>query len=76
MKDIEGKVFAKTGYIGGVASLSGYVLGPDGQRYAFSILCNDTQKVPNGATAARGLQDAICRTLATNGQRSTTTADP
>ncbi|NLX21864.1 MAG: D-alanyl-D-alanine carboxypeptidase/D-alanyl-D-alanine-endopeptidase [Phycisphaerae bacterium] len=76
MKDIEGKVFGKTGYIGGVASLSGYVLGPDGQRYTFSILCNDTQKIPNGATAARGLQDAICRTLATNGQRATTTADP
>ncbi|NLX13369.1 MAG: D-alanyl-D-alanine carboxypeptidase/D-alanyl-D-alanine-endopeptidase [Phycisphaerales bacterium] len=65
MHDLNGQVYAKTGYIRGASTLSGYVVGPDGQRYAFSVLCNETTKVKDGTSAARRLQDAICKTLAT-----------
>ncbi len=62
---LKGSVFAKTGYIRGVSTLSGYVLGPGQRGYAFSILCNDVDKAEGGTSAARRLQDSICRTLAT-----------
>jgi D-alanyl-D-alanine carboxypeptidase/D-alanyl-D-alanine-endopeptidase (penicillin-binding protein 4) len=39
-KAMQGKVFAKTGYISGVHALSGYVL-TDKRRFAFSMLMND-----------------------------------
>jgi len=64
MKSLAGSVFAKTGSIRGVSALSGYILGPGDRRYAFSVLCNDTDKAKGGSSAARSLQDAICRTLA------------
>jgi D-alanyl-D-alanine carboxypeptidase/D-alanyl-D-alanine-endopeptidase (penicillin-binding protein 4) len=64
MKDLKGHVFAKTGHIDGVSTLSGYVFGPDKRCYAFSILCNDTKRAGKGG-GAHGLQDAICRKLAT-----------
>lgn len=59
MKDLDGKMYGKTGHISGVSTLSGYVFGPGGRRYAFSVLCNNS----NGY--AHPLQDAICRKLAT-----------
>ena len=65
LKDLAGKVFAKTGTISGVSALSGYVDGPDGRRYAFCVLCNDTHKAKGGTSAARRVQDALCRKLAT-----------
>ena len=40
MKDLEGRVHAKTGYIGGVRALSGYVRNDDGRWLAFSIIYN------------------------------------
>ncbi|HUS48288.1 MAG TPA: D-alanyl-D-alanine carboxypeptidase/D-alanyl-D-alanine-endopeptidase, partial [Phycisphaerae bacterium] len=57
-----GRVAAKTGYILGVSTLSGYVLDKEGKCVAaFSILAND---VPAGkAWQAKDLQDAICRAL-------------
>jgi D-alanyl-D-alanine carboxypeptidase/D-alanyl-D-alanine-endopeptidase (penicillin-binding protein 4) len=64
MVPLEGSVFAKTGYIGGVSALSGYVVGPGQRGYAFSVLCNDTGKAKGGTTAARKLQDSICELLA------------
>lgn len=46
--DLKNEVRAKTGYISGVSSLSGYVTSPDGsQRVAFSIIANDK---PNHVT--------------------------
>lgn len=63
MKDLAGRIFAKTGHIGGVSSLSGYALGPQHRRYAFSILCNDTNKAKK--LSAHALQDSVCRLLAT-----------
>ena len=65
MKDLADVLRAKTGHIGGVSTLSGYVIGPGGRRYAFSVLCNDTHKPKGGTGAAHKLQEAVCRTLAT-----------
>lgn len=62
MKSLAGKVFAKTGSIGGVSALSGYVKASPDRIYAFSILCNDTNKARG--MAPHGLQDEICRILA------------
>lgn len=63
MRDLNGKVFAKTGHISGVSTLSGYVEGPDNRRYAFCVLCNNTTQT--AGMSAHALQDAICRKLAT-----------
>ena len=40
LKDLKGKVHAKTGFIGGVRSLSGYVQNDDGHWIVFSIIYN------------------------------------
>jgi D-alanyl-D-alanine carboxypeptidase/D-alanyl-D-alanine-endopeptidase (penicillin-binding protein 4) len=39
--DLKGRVFAKTGYIRGVSSLSGFLKAQDGSTLAFSVLIND-----------------------------------
>ncbi len=64
LKDLADSVHAKTGTISGVSSLSGYVTDKSGQRYAFSILCNDTERAKGGTSAAHKIQDDICRKLA------------
>ncbi len=64
MRDLNGKVFAKTGHINNVSALSGYVVGPGSRRYAFSVLCNDTYRVKDGPSSAHALQDGLCRLLA------------
>lgn len=64
MKELKGKVLAKTGYINGVSALSGYVDGPGDRRYAFSVLCNDIHKAKGGLGAARKFEDDLCRLLA------------
>ncbi len=57
-----GAVRAKTGFIHGVSTLSGYVRSRSGRTYAFSILINDYQsKYDNGQMKA--IQDSICRAL-------------
>jgi D-alanyl-D-alanine carboxypeptidase/D-alanyl-D-alanine-endopeptidase (penicillin-binding protein 4) len=40
LKDLKGRVHAKTGFIGGVRSLSGYVQSDDGHWLIFSIIFN------------------------------------
>jgi len=47
---MEGRVFAKSGFVNGVSCLSGYLLGRDGQWYAFSVLIN---KISGGGKQVR-----------------------
>jgi len=60
MDDLTGHVFAKTGYIGGVRALSGYVLTRGGKWLCFSIIYND---IPGSVAPFEGLQDNACRVL-------------
>lgn len=54
--DVRGKVHAKTGYINGVRSLSGYLI-TDKRKFAFSMLMND-------CVYTKQMQDEIVETLA------------
>ncbi len=57
--DLQGRVFAKSGFINNVSSLSGYWRGQDGQWYAFSILMNG---IPNKSNSSiKPLQERIVR---------------
>ncbi|GMU65637.1 MAG: peptidase M15 [Acidobacteriota bacterium] len=58
-----GNVFAKTGTLNGVSTLSGYAKGVSGRVYAFSILLN---QVASGADA-RAAQDRIVKALIDRG---------
>jgi D-alanyl-D-alanine carboxypeptidase/D-alanyl-D-alanine-endopeptidase (penicillin-binding protein 4) len=58
-----GNVFAKTGTLNGVSSLSGYAKGKSGALYAFSILCNQTLS----NWRAQRSEDDIVRALIDNG---------
>jgi D-alanyl-D-alanine carboxypeptidase/D-alanyl-D-alanine-endopeptidase (penicillin-binding protein 4) len=61
MRDIRGKVRAKTGYITGVRTMSGYVEGLGGRLFAFSILFNGV----SGSTGPiNDCHDRVCRLLA------------
>jgi D-alanyl-D-alanine carboxypeptidase/D-alanyl-D-alanine-endopeptidase (penicillin-binding protein 4) len=57
-----GNVFAKTGTLRGVSTLSGYAKARSGRLYAFSILCNGAD-----AWRAQRHQDAIVRALIDQG---------
>jgi len=59
-KGFEGRVFAKTGYISGVRSLSGYVVTDLGRRLAFSIIYN---QIPGDVKPFEELQDEAVRLL-------------
>ncbi len=59
--DLRGRVYAKSGFISGVSSLSGYVRGKDDKWYAFSILMNG---IPEGNNSgAKQLQERIVRAV-------------
>jgi D-alanyl-D-alanine carboxypeptidase/D-alanyl-D-alanine-endopeptidase (penicillin-binding protein 4) len=61
MYDLKGRVFAKTGYIGGVRALSGYVQQSDGKWLAFSIIYNGFKGTEK---PFEELQDEAVRVLA------------
>ena len=61
MGDIAGRVHAKTGYVNGVRTLSGYVVTPKGHWFAFSVLFNG---IKGGTAPYNELHDSICRVLA------------
>ena len=60
MLDLNGRVFAKTGYIGGVRTLSGYIQTRSGRWLSFSILFN---QVPGPVKAFEDLQDEAVHLL-------------
>lgn len=56
-----GKVYAKSGFINGVRTLSGYVVDPStGRRVAFSVMVNDI-KTDAQTMAARALHEEVVR---------------
>jgi D-alanyl-D-alanine carboxypeptidase/D-alanyl-D-alanine-endopeptidase (penicillin-binding protein 4) len=59
-KDIAGKIKAKTGYIGGVRSLSGYAEAADGRTLVFTFIYN---QIPGSVAPFENLQDDACRLL-------------
>ncbi|MEM7414111.1 MAG: D-alanyl-D-alanine carboxypeptidase/D-alanyl-D-alanine-endopeptidase [Gemmatimonadota bacterium] len=61
LEDLDGRVFAKTGTISNVNSLSGYLVGPNGHDVIFSILTN-ASGLP--ASRVRPVIDDILRALA------------
>jgi D-alanyl-D-alanine carboxypeptidase/D-alanyl-D-alanine-endopeptidase (penicillin-binding protein 4) len=60
MTNLKGHIFAKTGYIGGVRTLSGYLKTREGKWLAFSFLYNGVQ---GPVKALEELQDEACRIL-------------
>ncbi|HXX93278.1 MAG TPA: D-alanyl-D-alanine carboxypeptidase/D-alanyl-D-alanine-endopeptidase [Planctomycetota bacterium] len=60
--DVKGRVHAKTGHVGGVTTLSGYVEAAGGDTFAFSILVNAEEGGSTGG--ADRLEDRICEILA------------
>lgn len=62
----KGRIRAKTGYIAGVSTLSGYAASASGEVFCFSVLVNGVK----GATAAKAVQDAIAKLLADVGPKA------
>ncbi len=63
LTDLEGRLFAKTGTISNVNSLSGYLLTDSGREVVFSILTNGSG-LPSGQV--RAAMDEVVRYLARN----------
>ncbi len=58
-----GNVLAKTGYLNGVSTLSGYLKGRSGKLYAFSLLLGSIRT----KSAAEAAQDRIVRAVVDHG---------
>lgn len=58
------EVLAKTGYINGVSTLSGYVVAPSGRTLSFSILMNGVRSLADARTLQERIVEAIARTAA------------
>ena len=61
--DVRGRVRAKTGHVGGVSSLSGYIDAANGETYVFSILVNAAGEQTKMGLADQ-MEDRICEILA------------
>ena len=63
MKNLSGTVYAKTGYLSGVRTLSGYAITPRGRWRAFYVLFNCFQ---GPAAPFNDVHDQVCRMLTTD----------
>ncbi len=61
--DLRGRIRAKTGHVGGVSSLSGYVDSANGDTYVFSIIVNAANDAAKMGLADQ-MEDKICEILA------------
>jgi len=61
LRDMPGRVHAKTGTMRGIRALAGYVNGEMGPKYAFAVLFNGFE---GPSTPYREIQDRFCRILA------------
>lgn len=61
---LRGKVFAKTGTMGGVNALSGYLVAASGRTLVFSILCNDHG--PDGDAVVKAMDRVVGEIQAAN----------
>ncbi len=66
LKNVAGRIVAKTGSLTYVHSLSGYATAANGEVLVFSILCNDTPS----DRSAYGLIDSVATAIAGYGQPS------
>ena len=57
--DLSGRVYAKSGFVNGVSTLSGYFQGRDDRWYAFSILMNGIP--PKSNSMIKSLQERIVK---------------
>jgi D-alanyl-D-alanine carboxypeptidase/D-alanyl-D-alanine-endopeptidase (penicillin-binding protein 4) len=69
--DLRGRVFAKTGFIRGVSTLSGFLKAQDGTMLAFSVLINDV-----GSGDAHTLQDRIVKAIDKNAAVRSSSINP
>ena len=66
-----GKVWAKTGSLDNVKTISGYICADNGQvKYIFSILSNGLEYAPQDAWGAREFQNDVVKLLTTEVQSS------
>ncbi len=63
MRDVPGRVHAKTGYLRGTRTMAGYVVTPGGHWRAFAVLFNGFK---GGAAPYNDIHDRICRALASD----------
>jgi D-alanyl-D-alanine carboxypeptidase/D-alanyl-D-alanine-endopeptidase (penicillin-binding protein 4) len=63
----EGKVLAKTGFIGGTSALSGLARGQSGRVYIFSVLVNYPTVGGLNRTVWKPMQDSICELIVSYG---------
>jgi D-alanyl-D-alanine carboxypeptidase/D-alanyl-D-alanine-endopeptidase (penicillin-binding protein 4) len=64
LKELEGRVHAKTGFINGTSALSGLLDARDGRRLVFSILVEYPTTVGLNTNCWKPMEDAICAELA------------
>jgi D-alanyl-D-alanine carboxypeptidase/D-alanyl-D-alanine-endopeptidase (penicillin-binding protein 4) len=63
MKDLNERVHAKTGFVGGVRSLSGYVKTRSGKTLCFCIIYNHIPESELGVKPFEQMQDDACRAM-------------
>lgn len=61
LKNLDGRIHAKTGTMRGIRTLAGYVDADSGPRYAFAIMFNNYK---GGSAPYKEIQDRFCRVLA------------